>query len=317
MDKTCSIWRHSANKLKKILTAISMLLAVRAVGGSQASLPLQPFAEQVRLSETTLEFLGQPLTPSDQAGINAAFANSDPEAALRQAEAILDRYALVVVTINPESRVGVKPGPCAADLIQNGTRLFLVKVVNQAGVTAPLAVESPNSGPVYIRSSGNPSPPELLTPANAQERWAEISLYDKEPLQARLSGFGLEYRLLLIYSRDKGQRSAKISFNVGQGTQDIGFLNETTILFSVAPSRDIQLHVLDENSQRTMASFVFRDHLGRIHPNPAKRLAPDFFFQLQVYRADGEWISLPRALTRRRLPEGLNTSPKPGISPWM
>jgi len=286
-------------KLREMVTAIVMLLCVRALhgaqsyGDAQASLPLQPFAQQVRLLETTLEFLGQPLTPGDQAGINAAFANSDPEVAVKQAEAILDKYALVDVTINPESRVGVKRGPAAADLIQDGTRLFLVKVENQAGVTAPLAVESPNSGPVYIPSSGNPSPPERLTTENVRERWAEISLYDKEPLQARLSGFRLEYRVLLIYSRDKGQRSAKLSFNVGQGTQDVGFLNETTILFSIAPARYIQLHVLDENGQRTMASFIFLDNLGRIYPNPAKRLAPDFFFQPQVYRAYGEWISLP------------------------
>ena len=286
-------------KLRKMVMAVAMLLCVRALcgaqsnGDAQASTPLQPFAQEVRLLETTLEFLGQPLTPGDQAGMNATFANSDPEVAVRQAEGILDKYALVDVTINAESRVGVKRGPAAADLIQNGTRLFLVKVENQAGVTAPLAVESPNNGPVYIRSSGNPSPPERLTTEDVQQRWAEISLYDKEPLQARLSGFRLEYRVLLVYSRDKGQRSAKLSFNVGQGTQDVGFMNETTILFSIAPARDIKVHVLDENGRRTMASFIFVDSLGRIYPNPAKRLAPDFFFQPQVYRADGEWISLP------------------------
>lgn len=42
-----------------------------------------------------------------------------------------------------------------------------------------------------------------------------------------------------------------------------------------------------------MASFVVRDRLNRLYPNPAKRLAPDFFFQPQIYRADGESISLP------------------------
>lgn len=276
-----------------------MFLLVRTPFGgpsssaSQFSVPLQPFADQVRRLETTLEFLGEPLTPADQEGINAAIANPDPQAAVRQAETILDKHALVIVTINPESRVSVSRGQAAADLIQNGTRLFLVKVVNQAGVTAPLAVESPNGGPVYIRSSGRPSPPERLTNAEVCERWAEISLYDKEPFQSRLSGFGLEYRVLMVYSRDDGQRSAKLSFNVGQGTQDVGFLNETTTLFNIASGRDIQFRVLDEKGQRTMASFTFRDKLDRIYPNPAKRLAPDFFFQPQIYRADGESISLP------------------------
>ena len=38
----------------------------------------------------------------------------------------------------------------------------------------------------------------------------------------QLSGSGLEYRILLIYSRDAGLHSAKLSFNVDQGTQDTG-----------------------------------------------------------------------------------------------
>ena len=271
----------------------TLMLGGQSDRGSGAFVPLQPLADQVRQLETTLEFLGQPLTRSDQAGINAAFAKAEPETAVTETEAILDKYTLVIVTINPESRVSVKRGPAAASLIQNGTRLFLVKVINQAGVTAPLAVESPNSGPVYIRSSGDPSPATRLTPEGARERWAEISLYDKEPIETRLSGFALEYRILLIYSRDPGQRSAKMSFNVGQGTQDVGFLNETSILFDIAPAHDIKLRLLDEKGQPTIASFIIRDTQGRIYPNPAKRLAPDFFFQPQIYRANGEWINLP------------------------
>ena len=48
-------------------------------------------------------------------------------------------------------------------------------------------------------------------------------------MDRRLSGLGLDYRILEIYSRDSGQRSAKISFNVGQGSQDIGFRNDVLI----------------------------------------------------------------------------------------
>ncbi|HEY6290140.1 MAG TPA: CehA/McbA family metallohydrolase, partial [Terriglobia bacterium] len=192
-----------------------------------------------------------------------------------------------------ESRVSVRRGGAPADLIQDGTRIFLVKVVNLAGVTAPLAVESPNTGNVYIRSSSSPEPPQKLTQANVAERWAEIAFYNKPPLEERLSGFPLEYRLLTFFSRDAGERSAKLSFNVGQGTQDVGFLNEITILFNIAAARPITLRVRDEDGQPTMASFVFRDGQDRIYPNPAKRLAPDFFFQPQIYRADGESISLP------------------------
>ena len=275
------------------ILALSSPTLARAQNALPTNVPLQPFADQVRQLEMTLSFLGQPLEAKDQDAINAAFARPDPETAVAQAASVLDRYALAVVTINAESRVSAQRGPAPANLIQDGTRLFLVKVINLAGVTAPLAVESPNSRPVYIQSNSSPEPPQKLTKADVVERWAEISSYDKPPLQDRLSGLPLEYRLVVFYSRDAGQRSAKLSFNVGQGTQDVGFLNEITVLFNAVPARPITLQVLDELGKPTMASFIFRDNLDRIYPNPAKRLAPDFFFQPQVYRASGESISLP------------------------
>lgn len=42
-----------------------------------------------------------------------------------------------------------------------------------------------------------------------------------------------------------------------------------------------------------MASFLIKDRLQRLYPMPSKRLAPDFFFQPQIYRADGESVHLP------------------------
>src|SRR6266567_6824109 len=75
---------------------------------AQKPIALQPFANEVRDLETTLDFLGQPLSPDDQAAINRAFASRDEAAALAQAELVLDKYTLVAVTINPESRVNVQ-----------------------------------------------------------------------------------------------------------------------------------------------------------------------------------------------------------------
>ena len=108
-----------------------------------------------------------------------------------------------------------------------------------------------------------------------------------------MSGLAVEYQILEIYSRDAGQRSADISFNVGQGTQDIGFRNDMLVLFHADPARQIKIHVLDENGKPSIASLTIRDRWNRLYPNPSKRLAPDFFFQPQIYRADGESIDLP------------------------
>jgi hypothetical protein len=260
---------------------------------THAPVPLQPIAQQVRRLETALNYLGQPLLAADQKEINDAIAEADEVAAVKRLERLLDKYTLAVVEINPESRVKVEQGLAKPELVESGTRLFLVKVLNQARVTAPLKVTSPNSGNVYITSNGAPEPPLRLTDRDARERWASISIYDKPPMPRRLSGLGLEYQILEIYSRDSGQRSAMLQFDVGQTSQDLGFRSEVMVLFTALPARPITLRVRDENGNPGVASFLVKDRYNRIYPNPSKRLAPDFPFQPQVYRFDGENLRLP------------------------
>src|SRR5947208_12082890 len=259
----------------------------------QPPVALQPLAQHARRVETTLGYLGQPLAPVDHKLIDDAMAVSDEEEGGRQIQTALDKYALAIVRINPESRVSVDPGPAAPELVEGGTRVFLVKVLNEAGVTAPLRVESPNSGDVFIKSNGLPAPAHTLTTREIRERWASISLYNRPPMPRRLSGLAVEYVILEIFSRDSGQRSAQIAFNVGQGTQDVGFRNDISILFAALPARAVTIRLRDENGRPAFASFVIRDRFNRVYPNSTKRLAPDFFFQQQIYRGDGESVRLP------------------------
>jgi hypothetical protein len=65
------------------------------------------------------------------------------------------------------------------------------------------------------------------------------------------------------------------------------------VIFNCLPAQPITFRVRDENDQPTTASFVIRDNKGRVYPSQAKRLAPDFSFHPQVYRADGETVRLP------------------------
>jgi hypothetical protein len=260
---------------------------------AQTQVPLQPFAQKVRQVETSLAYLGQPLARNDGDAINHAIGNVDETAAIEQLEQILDKYTLVIVDINPEGRVKVQGGSVRPELVEAGTRIFLVKVINKAGVTAPLIAESPNALPVFVQSDSSPEPPKKISPADTRDRWMGLDLYDKDPMSGQLSGLPLEYRILQIYSRDQGQRSAAISFNVGQGTQDIGFRNEVVVVFTALPARTLRLLVRDENGAPSMAAFTIRDALGRLYPNPSKRLAPDLFFQPQVYRENGDTVQVP------------------------
>ncbi|HEY2933017.1 MAG TPA: CehA/McbA family metallohydrolase [Acidobacteriota bacterium] len=282
--------------------------------------PLQPLAQHVRRVQTTLDYLGQPFTASEQRDINEAIAAAEEGVAVQKLQDVLDKHVLAVVEINPESRVKVSQGAARPDVAQAGTRLFLVKVVNQAGITSPLVVESPNSGPVSLpsrTSGGSPEPPMRVTPADVRDRWAEISLYTKAPMREKLSGLGIEYAVLQVFSRDTGQRSAVLRFHVGQGTEDLGFRSELDVLFQAAPAYPVRLHVRDENDKPATAALVIRDALSRIYPNPSKRLAPDLPFQPQIYRADGETVLLPPGVytvTASRGPEYLTLAKELNVS---
>ena len=253
----------------------------------------QPLLAQARRVRETLDLLGQPLTEAEAAFLNRANASADPAEAGKLVQDALDPLCLACVTINPESRVKATAGPAAPKLAQNGWRVFLVKVRNEAGVTAPLSVDSPNAAPVYKTSTNVPDPEPSISRAAVADRWMDLHTFDDRPLNPSLSGLGLEYRVIQVYSRDAGHREGKLRFNVGQGTQDLGFRSDLDVLFSADKGVKVILDVLDVDDIPTVASFLIRDSARRVYPAPSKRLAPDFYFHPQVYRRSGESISLP------------------------
>src|SRR5205085_5613346 len=136
---------------------------------------------------------------------------------------ILNPYCLAFVNINPESRVKVLPGSAKPKLIQSGWVSYLVKVNNEAGITAQLQVQSPNAATPLYAPSFDPRVDEkkILTSGQVANRFLEMGIYRNRPMLPNLSGVKLEYSILQIYSKDVGQREVEIGFNVGQGTQDI------------------------------------------------------------------------------------------------
>ena len=190
-------------------------------------------------------------------------------------------------------------GPATPALVEKGWKTYLVKIENEAGATGELRAVSPNAisvfeggGPLtssdrFYKSKGRP------LDRRTNELWLDLELFKKQPMKQDLSGLRLEYAVLQLYSRDEGKREARLSFNVGQGTQDLGFRNEVDILFEVARSSEVTFQVEDENGKPATACFVIRDRQDHVYPARSKRLAPDFGFQEQIYRADGEKVALP------------------------
>ena len=90
-------------------------------------------------------------------------------------------------------------------------------------------------------TDNSPEPPAVIKPSDVVNRWLDISMFDRPPLNERLSGLPLEYRVVELFSRDRGKREAKLAFDVGQGTQDLGFRSEANLLFDCQASVPVKL----------------------------------------------------------------------------
>ncbi|MEY4565372.1 MAG: hypothetical protein RLY14_342 [Planctomycetota bacterium] len=277
---------------------------------SVTSVARQPLEASVKRLREAMRFLGEPLSESyEQRFAELENQVNDAEVVL-EIQKLLDPQCLAVVSINPESRVKVAQGAPNPTLIEKGWSTFLVKVINEAGVTSPLRCSSPQSQSMVRQSTSAADPQMKITPAESARRWLDISIPVQEPMLPNLSGLKVEYRIVQLYSRDSGPLEATLAFDVGQGTQDLGFRSELPILFRSLPSQAITIQVRDHDGKKTTCALLIQDSRGRVYPNPARRLAPDFFFHPQIYRADGETVVLPAGkytVTATRGPEYLES----------
>ncbi len=82
------------------------------------------------------------------------------------------------------------------------------------------------------------------------------------------------------------------------------------IAFRVTPSTEVRFAVRDADGTPCMAAFEIRDERGRVYPTQTKRVAPDFFFQTQIYRESRETIRLPRGRYTVRCSHGPESVPE-------
>ena len=121
------------------------------------------------------------------------------------------------------------------------------------------------SGPVYAgmsRLSGERMQQQHLRENENVERrtdrFLELEMFTAAPMTPNLSGLEVEYAVALIYSSEAGRREATITFDVGQGTQDLGFRAEVPVLFTVKPAIAVKLRVRDHDGTPTTGAVSVR-----------------------------------------------------------
>jgi len=240
--------------------------------------PQPLLAASLRVGEA-LSFIGNALPPESARQLLALENLPLTDKTTLRIQEILDPYCLAMVEINAESRVKVSQGPAQPILLQEGWTSFLIKVHNLAHVGAALEGESPNALPVLHGSSSahRMKPENALTPGQLDNRFLEIYMYRGRPMKGSLSGLGLEYAIVQIYTRAKGKKEVKLGFNVGQGSQDIGFRNTIDILFECRPAVKVVFDVTDEDMKATMASFIITDGIDRFSKSGSEIYFPESY----------------------------------------
>jgi len=178
------------------------------------------FREQAIALLAGLDKLGAALPADTTKAVRALLDQKAPANARRAGRAVqelLDAHCLVGVHVNPESRVKAQRGDRPATLSRDRPTYALVKVHNEGGVTHPLSVASEQA---VVTKPGT-------------ERWVEMGVVNEKPFANRLTGQRVEYRVMKLVARQAGKREATLSFDVGQGTQDLGFRSELPILFTI------------------------------------------------------------------------------------
>jgi hypothetical protein len=279
------------------LLACLVLPAVPADLPKVGKVERQPLAAQANRIADALDFLGVPLPEADRQALKDATTDKDEARAVQSIQAVLDRQCLVGVRISrgegQNLTLEVQPGPAKPELAEQGWRVFLVKVDNAAGADrVELRPESPNALPMFIRSTGKPDP-KVISVGEVKNRFLDLQMFNSQPLLPTLSGLELEYRILQVYSRDAGRKEASIGFSlVADGKKVLATSKQLPLIVESAPAVLVKLQVRDHDGQPVMGSFIFRDSQGRVYPAQSRRLAPDFGFHPQVYRKDGETVSL-------------------------
>lgn len=285
----------------------------------------QPYFANVRRVTEALGLLGQPLSAKDQVQL-LLLANQPSSTHLQAAEEILDQYTLMRVQLARDGSTKATPGTAPMELVEQGWRCFLVRVENSFGLR--VALEFPSFFPASWSETGVISAEGTLTghsgrnfgalsgpqiqqiAAEYHKYWMGYQFYTGRPMGATLSGIGVEYLVLQLFSRDRGRKAALLMlqpagqppfvrnapFAQAQSATASALLKAGTgfrATFNCFPSRDVRLEIKDWDGAGCVASILVRDETGRLYPAPAHRIAPDFDFQPQVYRADEETVRLP------------------------
>ncbi len=297
---------------------------VRAGASDSAAIAPQPYFAAVNRAVDSMAKLGAPLLSADGQRI-AALTQTNDAAAVTEAETILDKYTLARLEVDTTGVGRVLPGGAEPTLIEQGWRLFLVRIANPTGRADRINF----SNGLFARTPGRMSIGGFSVAQKAylmdtlkkgpliEKMWLMTQMYGATPVPPigfqvlALSTFAVDYQVIQLFSRDAGKHDAKLMMTMLSQVQGIGAPSSSaTFTFDCRPTRDVVLNVTDVDGAgwwRRSSSKHAHDH---IYPPQAMRLAPDVSFGRRCIaptgrlcgcgrRAFGDELARPGISTRR------------------
>jgi hypothetical protein len=301
-----TLTRRQALILVGAVTGATSLGIPPARAVSSVEIAPQPYFAGVSRALEALAKLGSPVAAADAQQLATLAVKSD-RASVEVAEQILSRYTLATLAVGSDGAAHVAAGAAPRQLIEQGWRMFLIRIENPAAENGSVVIGS------GIGGAGQMAPglghmaqrayliDRLFKGPLIEKMWFKAELYDATPLvhwgmevpTISLAGIPVEYRVLQIFSRDAGERTTDFTLYLLAKPDGAFRSGHQQLDFNCLPSREVRLRVTDSDGRGCMASLTIRDKLNHLYPPQAMRIAPDLFFHEQIYRADGESVRLP------------------------
>lgn len=275
----------------------------------------QPYFALLRRVLDAFDRFGEPLPRPLSAAIALAARTDDVAAA----ERALAPFVLLHVEIGAEGFGVPRAGQLAPALVERGWRSFLVRVANPRRTEGrfALTIDGPVLGDIEAASSQHFAHQRQALPTDAmaidEVRRARLiaGIYDDPPMDARLAGVAVEYRIAQFSALAAGRVETGVTVGAFPEPRYVWApAQKARLSFVAQPTRDVALRIRDADGTPCVAALTVRDASGRLYPDRRGRIAPDLYFQDQVYRSDGETLRLPDGsyrLTATRGPEYLPT----------
>ena len=181
----------------------------------------------------------------------------------------------------------VARGPAAAELVEQGWRVFLVKVHNEGGRDRAAASHQPQRR--AAATSARPAAPSRSRPSSPRTcptaGWTcRRSTASRSTPSSRAWSSNTASCSSTAATRASAKRSSASTSARGRRTS--AFATRWTILFECEPAVRVKLVGARRRRQADdRAVRVPRQARAASIPSQSRRLAPDFFFHDQIYRA--------------------------------